>query len=309
MKTKRSTRSRPLRPSTCFDCTPPRLSEMRSSSRQKWSISISESSTLGLRRQLTNRAQQAKRMYESERESIEGQYWDARDQVRQRLLGAIEDRRRKLRDEKEGGDVVTGKLPANGRTYSELTTESLLEAQMKPRPTRRMPFRSRIGSPTSGGDTPSAPPNHHPYTRPTSQVPNGTKHNDLMLHELLAPALSTISTDDILSPQSSSLTVIPPVNPTVTLPPGKRGPRQKETTENKELPAAPGTLTALAIASGQQAPAAPKGTRGAGATGQWVLGKSLAELKRMEQASQLEIDSDWARMQGSMGRGRRTRGD
>jgi hypothetical protein len=50
-------------------------------------------------------------MYESERESIEGQYWDARDQVRQRLLSAIEDRRRKLREEKEGGDVVTGQLP------------------------------------------------------------------------------------------------------------------------------------------------------------------------------------------------------
>ncbi len=54
------------------------------------------------------RATQAKRMYESERESIEAAYWDARDQVRQRLLGAIEERRRKLREEKEGGDVVTG---------------------------------------------------------------------------------------------------------------------------------------------------------------------------------------------------------
>ena len=47
-------------------------------------------------------------MYESERESIEAQYWDSRDQVKQRLLSAIEERRRKLRDEKEGGDVVTG---------------------------------------------------------------------------------------------------------------------------------------------------------------------------------------------------------
>jgi len=47
-------------------------------------------------------------MYESERESIEGQYWDSRDQVKQRLLAAIEERRRKLREEKEGGDVVTG---------------------------------------------------------------------------------------------------------------------------------------------------------------------------------------------------------
>ena len=47
-------------------------------------------------------------MYESERETIEGQYWDARDQVRQRFLQAIEERRRKLREEKEGGDVVSG---------------------------------------------------------------------------------------------------------------------------------------------------------------------------------------------------------
>lgn len=49
-------------------------------------------------------------MYESERDNIEGMYWEARDQIRQRLLGAIEERRRKLREEKEGGDVVTGKL-------------------------------------------------------------------------------------------------------------------------------------------------------------------------------------------------------
>ena len=47
-------------------------------------------------------------MYESERDSIEGSYWDTKDQVRQRLLGAVEERRRKLREEKEGGDVVSG---------------------------------------------------------------------------------------------------------------------------------------------------------------------------------------------------------
>lgn len=53
---------------------------------------------------------QARKMYESERESIEGTYWEARDQVRQRLLGLIDERRRKLREEKEGGDIVTGGL-------------------------------------------------------------------------------------------------------------------------------------------------------------------------------------------------------
>jgi len=49
-----------------------------------------------------------RKLYESERESIEASYHDARDQSRQRLLAAIDDRRRKLREEKEGGDIVTG---------------------------------------------------------------------------------------------------------------------------------------------------------------------------------------------------------
>lgn len=49
-------------------------------------------------------------MYESEREYIESMYWEARDQVRQRLLGAIEERRRKLREEKDGGDPVAGEF-------------------------------------------------------------------------------------------------------------------------------------------------------------------------------------------------------
>ena len=47
-------------------------------------------------------------MYENERESIEAQYREAKEQVVQRLLGAMEDRRRKLREEKEGGEVISG---------------------------------------------------------------------------------------------------------------------------------------------------------------------------------------------------------
>lgn len=43
---------------------------------------------------------------------IEQMYWEARDQVRQRLLGAIDDRRRKLTAEKEGGDIVSGEFSA-----------------------------------------------------------------------------------------------------------------------------------------------------------------------------------------------------
>lgn len=50
-------------------------------------------------------------MYEAERESIEAQYREAKEQVVQRLLGAMEDRRRKLREEKEGGEVISGTSP------------------------------------------------------------------------------------------------------------------------------------------------------------------------------------------------------
>lgn len=55
-----------------------------------------------------SKVDQGRMAYEGERAQIEAQYWEARDQVRQRLLGAIEERRRKLREEKEGGDVITG---------------------------------------------------------------------------------------------------------------------------------------------------------------------------------------------------------
>jgi hypothetical protein len=123
-----------------------------------------------------------------------------------------------------------------------------------------------------------------------------------MLHSLLAPAIAHINTDDILSQSESSLAVQPQTGPVLFNPNPKRGPRGKEAAKDEILPA-PGTATALAVASGQQR------ARGAGAgQAQWVLGKSLAELKKMESASQLEMDSDWARIQGTGGR-RRTRGD
>ncbi|KAK4687681.1 hypothetical protein P7C73_g2435, partial [Tremellales sp. Uapishka_1] len=234
----------------------------------------------------------AKKLYESERESIEAQYWEARDQSRQRLLGAIEERRRKLREEKEGGDVVT---------------ETLLEAQTRPRPSRRLHSRAR--------PTDSPTPNTHAIRRRSSTSPSGIKPNDLLLHSLLAPSLATIGTNDIISSHSSSLAIIPPVNPAsayTAAPTGKRGPRGKEDlTKEDRISNAPGTQTSLAIASGQQAPSTTvngvKGSRGAGGVqGQWVLGKSLAEMKKMESASQLEMESDWARIQGGTGRrGRR----
>jgi hypothetical protein len=150
------------------------------------------------------------------------------------------------------------------------------------RPKRRRTFRAKESTPSDS---------------------SGFPENDLLLHTLLAPALAHIKTDDILSPSSTSLVVQAQVGPAAFNPNPKRGPRGKEPLKEGEILPAPGTATALAVASGQQ-----RG-RGAGAgQSQWVLGKSLAELKKMETASQLEMDSDWARIQGAGSR-RRTRGD
>lgn len=186
---------------------------------------------------------------------------------------------------------------------------------MKTKPKRRKLFANRTPPSSTRVGTPLAGPSRGLSSVTPDEQANGTKSNDLLLHSLLAPSLAHVGIDDILSPNSTSLAITPAPNGQIyPAMPGKRGPRGKAQADGMNgdkdsISAAPGTLTALAIASGQQQPAQPKTSRGAGAQGQWVLGKSLADLSKMTSASQLEIDSDWARMQGTTGRGRRNRGE
>lgn len=197
------------------------------------------------------------------------------------------------------------------RSDANTLVEALLEAQIKPRPTRKLPSRKKSLRTPSYSPT-LAQQNH---LLPDSITPEGAKLNDLLLHSMVCPALAIIGTDDIIYPQSSTLLLVPPPTGSafVNNAPGKRGPRGKvvdAAAESKEILAAPGTLTALAIASGQQQPADTnkRGGRGAGANAnqpQWIVGKSVAELSKIVTASQLEMDSDWARIQGATGRGRR----
>ena len=201
-----------------------------------------------------------------------------------------------------------------GPSQLKIILETLLDAQIRPRPSRRMPFRNRISDDPSRSTTPGLLHHSHLFASDVSSPNgNGSKPTDILLHSMLAPSLAIISTDDILNPQSSSLAIVPHSSgPSLAANQAKRGPRGKPETSNleaKETPAAPGTLTALAIASGQQQPAPVRSRGAAGAQAQWVLGKSLAELKKMESASQLEMESDWARIQGGNGRVRRARGD
>jgi len=183
---------------------------------------------------------------------------------------------------------------------------------MKPKAKRRKLFSHRTPQSSSRIGTPLSGPSRGLTSVTPDEHTNGPKPNDLLMHSLLAPALAQVGIDDILVPNSTSLAITPAPNTQIYQPaPGKRGPRGKQADaangDKDSVSAAPGTLTALAIASGQQQPAQPKTSRGAGAQGQWVLGKSLADLSKMTSASQLEIDSDWARMQGTTGRGRRNR--
>ncbi|BEI84403.1 hypothetical protein CcaverHIS002_0410070 [Cutaneotrichosporon cavernicola] len=241
-------------------------------------------------------SEQAERMYKSERAHIEQQYWEARDQIRSRLLAAMDERRRKLTAEKEGGDIVS---------------EALLEAQTRPRP-RRAPIINRA-EPRSVSSRTDTPLNlRSGGDSGTSSPPEGPKNSDdLMLHNLLAPQLAVINTDDILSRDSSVLTVKPPPNGfQASMQSTKRG-RGKGADGDKEAGTAAGTGTGLANASG---PAAAQATAGGKRTATvqsgWVLGKALNDMKRMEEATILERESDWSRIQGSQtGRGRRARGD
>ncbi|WVO15406.1 hypothetical protein L204_103064 [Cryptococcus depauperatus] len=233
---------------------------------------------------------QARKMYEQERETIEAQYWEARDQVRQRLLGAIEERRKRLREEKEGGEIVT---------------ETLLEADVR-KPKRRTFF---IQSDNASAQSDSS---SRAGSSRDESLERKVNPSDLLYHSDLTPTLALISTKDIL-PIDSSLHVRPaPVgaNTYVPVQAGKRGgPRGKNNEasgDGKEV-VAPGTSAALGITTAQSS----NRSRGVGGTRDQALtlGRSLADLSKMTQAGQLEIDGDWARMQGNTGRGRRTRGD
>lgn len=249
------------------------------------------------------RSAQARKMYESEREAIEAQYWEARDLVRQRLISSLEDRRRRLREEKEGGDNIT---------------ESLLEPPVKPRPTRRLPFRKNTANGTGSGSASGSRTPVVPGTQgasPTDGViagessTSGVKRDDLLLHRLLAPSLSTVSIDGILPPNTTSLAVAPPIASSIAnaaQPKGGRGARGKgdigANGDKDANGAAPGTAAALAVTTGAKG-------RNAGAGQGMVFGKSLAELNKALSASQLEIESDWARMNSTSGRGRRGRAE
>ncbi|WVQ81395.1 hypothetical protein IAT38_003519 [Cryptococcus sp. DSM 104549] len=236
---------------------------------------------------------QAKRMYEHEREGIEASYWEARDAVRQRLLGAIEDRRKRLREEKDGGEMIS---------------ETLLEAEIRAHPKRRSFFTSATSTPRD--TTPKS------TSRSRSPPRKRVQPSDLLHHASLTPSLALISSDDIL-PSNSSLSVNPPPPGATSYVPaqaGKRGgPRGKAAEisagDGKES-AAPGTSAALGIAAAASAPGNPR-SRGVGGTRDQALtlGRSLADLAKMLPANQLEVDGDWARMQGNTGRGRRARGD
>jgi hypothetical protein len=73
-----------------------------------WDYKYVPLSYLSLETRADSRVNRAYDEYKDERASIEAQYNEAKEQVVQRLLASMEERRRKLREEKEGGEIISG---------------------------------------------------------------------------------------------------------------------------------------------------------------------------------------------------------
>jgi len=79
--------------------------------------------------------------------------------------------------------------------------EGLIEAAMKPKAKKRKLFNYRTPQSSTRIGTPLTGPSRGLTSVTPDENTNGPKTNDLLLHNLLAPALATVGVDDILALQ------------------------------------------------------------------------------------------------------------
>ena len=95
---------------------------------------------------VTRRNDSLHHLYSLERQKIEDDFKKGRDLVRQRLLDGVEDRRRKIREDKESvGDVVAGEstgslLPVHSTSGSSVSDTSRTSFDTTQRPSSRLRF-------------------------------------------------------------------------------------------------------------------------------------------------------------------------
>jgi len=227
------------------------------------------------------RLESTHRLYELERQKIEDEFKRGREAVRQRLLDQVEERRRKIKEEKDStGDIVA---------------EALLDAQARPRPTRasRANRRNSILSSTATPEHGLKGPGHD------ADLAALVANADSLVAALLPSTLSAVNTENIISPLPYSLAVLPA--PSIVdkgVKPGRRPGRGQ-----------PATASATDASGKPNEADTPPAWRGPTLTGYakvqgWYPGQPLDALKNLVTVNEMERERDLSAMKGY---GRRSR--
>ncbi|KAJ9124925.1 hypothetical protein QFC24_002854 [Naganishia onofrii] len=264
----------------------------------------------------------ARKLYQVERQKIEDEYKKSRDLVRQRLLDGLEERRRKIREDKE--------------TVNDIVADTLNDVSGRSRHTRQTISLKTYcdGSAHSNGESSTAA-----AAAAAARTEAIVKEADSLLQSFTSQNLGTaLSIDNIISPLPYSLAVLPP--PTQPDRVGKNARRGRNVQQHREYDnGTPGLAAGASGRDGGDGGASGDGnggTSGAGggnANGNggtnatssgpnntvirispamsgyakvagWAPGKSLEDLKSLAVASEFEREGDLANMSGWGRRGR-----
>lgn len=255
----------------------------------------------------------ARKLFAVERQKIQDEYKKSRELVRQRLLDGLEERRRKIREDKETvNDIVAGESFRSGDGFSMLTGVDTLND---------MTSRSRSTRPTT------KPPAYPSTDELPSKLTALVQQADSLLSSFTPPSLGTsLSIDHVISPLPYSLGVMPP--PTQPDRVGKNARRgrggQRAGAAGDYESGTPGLETTSADTGRSGTQGASQGTNGTTTTGPnnttvirispamsgyakvpgWTPGKPLEDLKSLAVANEFEREGDVAMISGFGRRGR-----
>ncbi|KAL7415702.1 hypothetical protein BDY24DRAFT_381937 [Mrakia frigida] len=266
------------------------------------------------------RLDSSRKLFELERAKLEDDYRKAREGVKQMLLDKVEERRKRLREEKDGGDILDSysipPLPSSSSNPSgSLLSSSSSTSNRKLRPSRH----SRLLSPSNLASLLDSDPNN-PLLPPALLASESLPPSFLSLSVLSHPSLSRTSTSALNSPfafhgsnANSNGNNNNSNNPNGTN--GSAGGSEGGRPNAKKARNAPGGPTTN-TASSNNAKSANAANANGGAGGEeriflFIAGKSLTDLGKLVKGSEAEVEGDLGEIRrnwrggGVTGRGRR----
>lgn len=257
------------------------------------------------------RLESARKLYQVERQKIQDEYKKSRELVRQRVLDGLEERRRKIREDKETvNDIVAGmSVPEEGRCVLMMCLDTLNDVSSRSR-----------------GSRPTVKPTPYPHSESSAtaaaaaRIESLVKQADNLLASFSPAGLGTsLSIDNVISPLPYSLAVLPP--PTQPDRVGKNARRGRNVV--REYEGTPGLEGRTTSGNGRDVPTAettpntttsgPNNTTvirispamsGYAKVPGWAPGKALEDLKGLAVANEFEREGDLANMSGWGRRGR-----